>query len=187
MKKTTINQTFKNKILLVDDEELHLQSLSILITQHGYDIDTASSGEEAIEKITSEKYGVLLLDLNMNEISGDEVMDFIKTNNINTTVIVVSGETSFEAAKNAFKHGAYDFIRKPYAIENLLNSVDNAIKSRQLVFDNLTIQEKLKGSEKLHRYIVNKSPDIVYMLTVYALLFCQARITILSSVAMKME
>ncbi len=164
MKKTSIHQAFKKKILLVDDEELHLRSLSVLMTQNGYDVDTANSGEEAIKKITSGKYGILLLDLNMNEVSGDEVMDFIKKNNISTTVIVVSGETSFEAAKNALKHGAYDFIRKPYAIENLLNSVDNAIKNRQLEYDNLTIQERLKESEKLHRYIVNKSPDIVYML-----------------------
>jgi len=164
MKKTSIYQVFKRKILLVDDEVLHLRSLSVLMTQNGYDVDTANSGEEAIEKITSGKYGVILLDLNMNEISGDEVMDFINQNNINTTVIVVSGESSFEAAKNALKLGAYDFIRKPYAIENLLNSVDNAINNRQLEYDNIAMQEKLKESEKLHRYIVNKSPDIVYML-----------------------
>jgi diguanylate cyclase len=164
MNKTSIHQEFKNKILLVDDEELHIRSLSVLMNQSGYDIDTANSGEEAIEKIASGKYGVLLLDLNMSGISGDEVMNFIKNSSINTTVIVVSGETSFEAAKNALKQGAYDFIRKPYAIENLINSVDNAIKNRRLEYDNQVIQKRLKESEKLHRYIVNKSPDIVYML-----------------------
>jgi len=164
MNKTSTLHKFKKKILLVDDEELHLHSLSILMTQNGYKVDTANSGKEALNKLKSSNYGVLLLDLNMGEISGDEVMDFIRQNKINTTVIVVSGETSFEAAKNALKHGAYDFIRKPYAIENLINSVDNAIKKRQLEYDNLVMQEKLKGSEKLHRYMINKSPDIVYML-----------------------
>jgi len=164
MNKTSIHKAFKKKILLADDEELHLRSLSVLMTQNGYDVDTANSGEEAIEKLKSSKYGVLLLDLNMGGISGDDVMDFVKQNNITTTVIVVSGESSFEAAKNALKHGAYDFVRKPYAMENLLNSVDNAIKNRQLEYDNVAMQEKLKDSEKLHRYIVNKSPDIVYML-----------------------
>lgn len=162
--KHSLYQIFKKKILLVDDEELHLRSLSVLMTQNDYDIDTANSGEEAMRKLMTRQYGILLLDLNMGEISGNEVMDFIKQNSIDTTVIVVSGETSFEAAKSALHHGAYDFIHKPYAIENLLNSVDNAIKSRQLECDNLSMQEKLKDSEKLHRYIVNKSPDIVYML-----------------------
>jgi diguanylate cyclase (GGDEF)-like protein/PAS domain S-box-containing protein len=164
MEKINIHQAFRKKILLVDDEKLHLHSLSLLMKQNDYDIDTASSGEQAIKKLNSRKYSLLLLDLNMGDISGDNIMDFIKQNNINTTTIVVSGETSFEAAKNALKHGAYDFIRKPYAIENLLNSVDNAIKSRQLEYDNIAMQKKLKDSEKLHRYIVNKSPDIVYML-----------------------
>jgi len=164
MNKTSIHHTFKKNILLVDDEELHLHSLSVLMTQNGYNVDTANSGKEALNKLKSSKYGVLLLDLNMGEISGDEIMDFIRKNKINTTIIVVSGENSFEAAKNALKLGAYDFIRKPYAIENLINSVDNAIKKRQLEYDNLVMQEKLKGSEKLHRYMINKSPDIVYML-----------------------
>jgi len=155
---------YNEKILMVDDEKLHLQSLSSLLGQHKYNMETASSGAEAIEKLKTNKFGLLLLDLKMDGISGHDVMDFISANHINTTVIVVSGESSFEAAENALKHGAYDFIRKPYAIENLLNSVNNALNRRQLEFDNLAMQTRLKESEKLHRYIVNKSPDIVYML-----------------------
>ncbi|MCW8911663.1 MAG: EAL domain-containing protein, partial [Gammaproteobacteria bacterium] len=91
-------------------------------------------------------------------------MDFIKANKINTTVIVVSGESSFEAANSALQHGAYDYIKKPYAADNLLNSVNNALKKRQLEQENTRMQAKLQESEKLHRYLVNKSPDIVYML-----------------------
>ncbi|MCW9014554.1 MAG: EAL domain-containing protein [Gammaproteobacteria bacterium] len=155
---------FSEKILIVDDEQLHLHSLRELMNQNGHEVETTNSGSQAIEKLKTNKFGLLLLDLNMNEISGDEVMDFISENNINTTIIVVSGESSFEAAENALRHGAYDFIRKPYAIDNLLNSVNNAIKKRHLEYENLAMQTKLHESEKLHRYIVNKSPDIVYML-----------------------
>ncbi|MDH5570515.1 MAG: EAL domain-containing protein [Gammaproteobacteria bacterium] len=155
---------YSEQILIVDDEQLHLHSLKELISQDGYKVQSANSGEKAIELLKSNKYGLLLLDLNMGDIGGNEVMAHITQNNINTTIIVVSGESSFEAAENALRFGAYDFIRKPYAIENLLNTVNNAMKKRQLEYENLRMHTKLQESEKLHRYIVNKSPDIVYML-----------------------
>lgn len=160
----TIFSEKPEKILIVDDEKLHQHSLMELMTQQDYYVDSVSSGEEAIERLDRDRIGIILLDLNMEGKNGDDVMDHITKNNLDTTVIVVSGETSFEAAENALKHGAYDYIRKPYSIENLLNSVNNALKKRQLETDNRKMQIQLRESEKLHRYIVNKSPDIVYIL-----------------------
>jgi diguanylate cyclase (GGDEF)-like protein/PAS domain S-box-containing protein len=102
--------------------------------------------------------------MNMPEMGGVEVMKHISKNDINTTIIVVSGESTFEAAENALKYGAYDYIRKPYSAEGLLNSLKNALKKRQLEHENKAMNQRLLKSENLHRYIVNKSPDIVYML-----------------------
>jgi len=152
------------KILIVDDEKLHQYSLMELMTQQGYEVDSVSSGNEAISRLQTDNIGIILLDLNMDGLNGEDVMRFISSHCINTTVIVVSGETSFEAAENALKHGAYDYIRKPYSIDNLINSVNNAVKKRQLEAENIKMQTQLRESEKLHRYIVNKSPDIVYIL-----------------------
>ena len=152
------------KILIVDDEKLHQYSLMELMKQNGYDVDCVSSGDAAIDRIQLNNIGIILLDLNMDGINGEDVMRFISENDINTTIIVVSGETSFEAAENAIKHGAYDYIRKPYSIDNLINSVNNATKKRKLESDNHNMHLQLRESEKLHRYIVNKSPDIVYIL-----------------------
>jgi len=152
------------KILIVDDEILHQHSLMELMTQHSYEVDSANNGAEAIAKLKNDNFSLILLDLNMGGSNGEEVMHFITEEKINTTIIVVSGETSFEAAENAIKHGAYDFISKPYSIDNLLNSVNNAVIKRQLETDNIKMQAQLRESEKLHRYIVNKSPDIVYIL-----------------------
>jgi len=152
------------KILIVDDEILHQHSLMELMTQHSYVVDSANNGAEAIAKLKNDNFSLILLDLNMGGSNGEEVMHFITEEKINTTIIVVSGETSFEAAENAIKHGAYDFISKPYSIDNLLNSVNNAVIKRQLETDNIKMQAQLRESEKLHRYIVNKSPDIVYIL-----------------------
>jgi diguanylate cyclase len=162
--KVTRMSEYAEKILVVDDESLHLKSLKTLLDQHGYSVDLANSGEAAIEMLKTMDIGLLLLDLNMHGIGGVEVMEYIRDNHINTTVIVVSGGSSFEAVQNAIKHGAYDYIRKPYAFENLVNSVNNALKKRQLEAENSAMQIKLQESEKLHRYMVNKSPDIVYML-----------------------
>jgi diguanylate cyclase len=162
--KVTRMSEYAEKILVVDDESLHLKSLKTLLDQHGYRVDLANSGEAAIEMLKTMDIDLLLLDLNMHGIGGVEVMEYIRDNHINTTVIVVSGGSSFEAVQNAIKHGAYDYIRKPYAFENLVNSVNNALKKRQLEAENIVMQIKLQESEKLHRYMVNKSPDIVYML-----------------------
>jgi len=160
----TTNTDVAEEILIVDDEKLHQHSLMTLMQCDKYNINCVSSGELAIEKLKEMSIGIILLDLNMDGMNGEDVMQYICDNNIDTTVIVVSGEHSFEAAENALKHGAYDYIRKPYCIENLLNSVNNAIKKRQLESDNTKMQQRLQESEKLHRYIVNKSPDIVYIL-----------------------
>jgi len=152
------------KILIVDDEKLHQYSLMALMEQSGYQVECVGGGVEAIERIQQTKIGIILLDLNMDGINGEDVMRYISSNKLDITIIVVSGETSFEAAENALKHGAYDYIRKPYSIDNLLNSVNNATKKRQLEADNIKMHSQLRESEKLHRYIVNKSPDIVYIL-----------------------
>jgi len=155
---------YTENILIVDDELNHLNSLKELIKREDYDVNLANNASEAIAIIDKEHIDVLLLDMNMPGMGGVEVMKHISRNNINTTVIVVSGESTFEAAENALKYGAYDYIRKPYSIDGLLNSLKNALKKRQLEHENQAMNQRLLKSEYLHRYIVNKSPDIVYML-----------------------
>lgn len=160
-----MSRTFcTENILLVDDELNHLNSLKELIKEENYDVNTANSAAEAISIIDKNDIDVLLLDMNMPGLGGVEVMRHISSNDINTTIIVVSGESTFEAAENALKYGAYDYVRKPYSIDSLLNSLKNALKKRQLEHENYAMNQRLLKSENLHRYIVNKSPDIVYML-----------------------
>ncbi len=155
---------YTENILIVDDEIHHLNSLKELVKRENYNISLASSADEAIIILDTDSIDLVLLDLNMPGKSGVEVMKHVNCLGDDTTVIVVSGETTFEAAENALKYGAYDYIRKPYSVEGLLNSLKNAFKKRQLVYENEVMQSRLLKSEHLHRYIVNKSPDIVYIL-----------------------
>jgi len=152
------------KILIVDDDPVVLKSLKDLLAIRGYNPDAAIGGQEAICQLDQNAYDLVLLDLHMPYVNGHDVMDHINEKKINTSVIIVSGETSFEAAKNACTQGAYDFLRKPYATDELIITINNALKEKRLQKQNKFMQKQLSESERLHRYIVNTSPDIIYIL-----------------------
>ena len=154
----------EQKILVVDDDPVVLKSLKDLLAIRGFNPNTAIGGQEAICQLDQNVYDLVLLDLHMPYVSGHDVMDYINSNKIDTSVIIVSGETSFEAAKNACTQGAYDFLRKPYATDELIITITNALKEKRLKKQNLFMQQQLSESERLHRYIVNTSPDIIYIL-----------------------
>lgn len=154
----------EQKILVVDDDPVVLKSLKDLLTIRGFNPDTAIGGQEAICQLSQNNYDLVLLDLHMPYVNGHDVMAHINNNKIGTSVIIVSGETSFEAAKDACTQGVYDFLRKPYATDELIITINNALKEKHLQKNNNFIQKQLSESERLHRYIVNTSPDIIYIL-----------------------
>jgi len=154
----------EQKILVVDDDPVVLKSLKDLLAIRGFNPNIAIGGQEAICQLNQNDYDLVLLDLHMPYVNGHDVMDHINANNIDTSVIIVSGETSFEAAKNACTQGAYDFLRKPYATDELIITINNALKEKRLQKQNAFMQQQLSESERLHRYIVNTSPDIIYIL-----------------------
>ena len=151
-------------ILIVDDDQALLVSLTKLLAINGYDADTATGGEEAICCINHKEYDLILLDLHMPDVNGYDVMQHIKAVKQAPAVVIISGETSFESARKVCSSGSYDFLRKPYETQELLTTVKNALKEKQLKKQNVLIQNQLKESERLYRYLVNTSPDIIYIL-----------------------
>lgn len=162
--KSAAIQADKARILAVDDELRLLESLEGLLISNNYQVDTALGGLNACEALIKRNYDIILLDLRMEDMSGHQVMDFIAEQQIDIATIVVSGESSFSAVSKALRRGAYDYIRKPYDPEELLNTLENAIQKVMLEKAHASMQTRLKKSEELHRYIVNSSPDIVFML-----------------------
>lgn len=154
----------KPKILLVDDDAAMLSSLSLLLRANGYSVESAQGGAQAFARLQTSDYDLMLLDLRMPGISGREVLTHIQNNKIDTKVIVVSGETSFTMVKDALTAGAYDFVRKPFDAGELLTTINNGLQCRTLEQQHKAMGLALEESEKLHRYIVNNSPDIVYVL-----------------------
>ena len=156
--------THKARLLIVDDEQRLLSSLKELLMANNYQVDTALGGKNACQQLLKHQYDLVLLDLRMGNFSGHRVMDFMSEHSIDAATIVVSGESSFSAVSKALRRGAYDYLRKPYIPDELLATVENALQKKLLEKAHNAMQVRLKKSEELHRYIVNSSPDIVFML-----------------------
>ena len=161
---TQLEADMMPRILLVDDEPRLLSSLYELLRGRGYHLVTATCGSEAVAQLSKVRFDLVLLDLRLPDMSGHEIMDFINEKGIGADVIVMSGEVGIESAIGALRRGAYDYLRKPYSREELLKTVANALQQRRLEVANQHIASQLENSEKLYRYLVDSSPDIIYTL-----------------------
>ncbi len=130
----------------------------------GYEVHTACTGKEALAILKDRQFDVAILDMVMPDTDGHQLMDFINKKNPDTCVIVITGNTSLDFAIGALKRGAYDYIRKPFEFEELITTVENALKQKRLENENEIINGKLDLSEKRYRHIVENSPDIIYAL-----------------------
>lgn len=153
------------ELMVVDDQSSARESLSGILKIAGHTVTSAENGLTAINILRQKSIDIILLDLNMPELNGHEVLKFIALNQLNSQVIVVSGEATFSDARRALRYPfVYDFIKKPYEINHLLHSIDNLKKMIQLEEKNREIQKKLNQSEHMHRFFVESSPDIFFLL-----------------------
>ena len=150
--------------LVVDDDLRARESLVALLQRQWPDITQAEDGDEAITLIQKRQFNLIILDLNMPKKSGDQVLAFIKEKKIKTTVLVLSGETSINKVTEAIRLGAYDIFKKPYSFDELEHAIRNALDKLQIEDEKLQIQNRLAHSERLHRYMVDNSPDLIYIL-----------------------
>ena len=152
------------KILIVDDDLMMAKSIQSVLELEGLNSHAVSGGRAALVELQKKNYELVLLDLNMPDMQGEEVLDLINKSDIETNVIVVSGESEIKKAIHVLKNGARDFIRKPYSTDELLFSIKNVLEKVYLERENREIVNKLEESEALHRFIVHNSPDLLYML-----------------------
>ena len=118
--------SIKKKILICDDEEGVRESLR-LILEDNYDLSFATNGDEAIKEMKKEPIDLVILDIKMPKISGLEMLKELKKIFPQTKIIIVSGYKSVEAASEAMKNGASDYIVKPFESGDVLNKVSNII------------------------------------------------------------
>ena len=152
------------QVLIIDDNINLLHSTRLLVEAKDYQCIIADGGEAGLNVLNNSPVDIVLLDLSMPEIDGYEVLQHIHESKIDTDVIIVSGETSFDNATRVFKNGALDFLRKPYDSAQLISVIDNVAYKRGLNRSLKAVQNQLEESERRYRFIVSYSPDIIYMI-----------------------
>jgi DNA-binding NtrC family response regulator len=130
-------------ILVVEDEELMRSILRQLLSGEGYRVLTADSAENALEVFSSEEVDVILTDIKMPGMDGLELLDQIKTVDEEAIVIIMTAYSSVDSAIAALRKGAYDYITKPFVNEDLLQTVKNAIRTKNLFRENRNLRREL--------------------------------------------
>ena len=138
-----------NSIIIIDDEKEICESIKMILEYEGYTVDYSTNSPDGIEKISNGQFSALLLDIQMPEMNGFEVIKKVKEINPVLSVIIISAHGSVENAIKATKLGAFDFIEKPVDRDKLLLSVRNAVDQTNLILENKEIKRSLSGSEKI--------------------------------------
>jgi len=134
----------KEMIHIIDDEPIIHEVLGDLLTSEGYEVENSYSGEEALEKHSSQSFDLALLDLLMPGIDGIEVLKKLKKVDPLSVVIIITAYASVESAISAMKIGAFDYVRKPFKHDELLLTVKRAIEHRKLQEENIRLKDELK-------------------------------------------
>ncbi|GMU94492.1 MULTISPECIES: sigma-54 dependent transcriptional regulator [Ignavibacterium] len=139
-----------SKILVCDDEEALCYLLKEQLIEEGFNVDAVYDGKYAIDAIKQKNYDVVLLDLNMREVQGEEVLKFIKDEYPSIEVIILSSQTEMKKAIQCIKAGAYDYIPKPHDPEELILTINRALEHK-----NLLVKTEILEKEILKKHPVN--------------------------------
>jgi DNA-binding response OmpR family regulator len=120
----------KPRILLVDDEEMYLEYLSKRLINRGYNVTKCLTGEEALERVKTDDFDVIILDVLLPGIDGIETLREINTRKPLSEVIMLTGHTSLESGIEGMKLGAFDYLRKPCDTEELVSKIDEAFHKK---------------------------------------------------------
>jgi two-component system NtrC family sensor kinase len=142
------------KILVIDDRRENLLFLAnSVLRPEGYEVITAMDGREGLEKALTEKPNLIITDLKMPRMSGLELMAALRKENLNTAVILTTFYGSEQAAIEAFRLGAKDYIIKPYEIKDMLESVERALVEQRLRRETQDLQEGVEISRHLEERV----------------------------------
>lgn len=147
-------------ILIVDDERslVHLLQAELSSSER-FEVAIALDGVEAINKLQSNIYDVVLLDIRMPRVGGIEVLKFLQEQSPQTQVIMLTNYADVKTAIETIKLGAYDFISKPYDYDELIATIERALERRRLFIDNELMKNQLYGKQKDFK-IIGKSKAI---------------------------
>lgn len=152
------------RLLIVEDDAVFAESQRRLLTTDGHEVTIRATGADSLAELADSEFDVILVDINLPDMSGHDVVRAIKAMELDAAVIIVSGESEIDAAILALRLGALDFVRKPIEPEMLLHAVRRAMTQRRMQRENANFQIRISRSEHLHRFLVDRSPDIIFIL-----------------------
>ena len=133
----------KEHILVVDDEEAIRALLTDFLTREGYSVNSAENGIRALEALKKDTFDLVITDLQMPGMDGLELMNSLKEKYPDLVILVMTGYASLETTMEAIKNGAYDYITKPFKIEEMRVAVDNALERFGLSRENARLRETI--------------------------------------------
>jgi two-component system response regulator PilR (NtrC family) len=134
----------EEKILVVDDEQSMREFLDIMLKKEGYKVSLASNGEEVLKYIDKDIFDLVLLDIRMPKMDGIAVLKRIKSTSPETVVIMITAYASADTAIKAMKEGAYDYITKPFKIDEIKLIIKNALEKKHLQKENILLKQVVR-------------------------------------------
>ena len=122
-----MTQSKKGRILIVDDEDDLRNLLGHVLSNAGYEIVSAMDGEHAITLLQKQKFDLALLDIQMPNVNGIQVLQFVHNHRPTTKAIMLTGYADLSNAMEAKEFGARDFIAKPYKVDDILSTIDRVL------------------------------------------------------------
>jgi two-component system nitrogen regulation response regulator NtrX len=148
-------------ILVVDDEPGVRSSISGVLRDEGFDVDTADTGEDCLDKANGAAYDVIVLDIWLPGLDGLTTLQRLRERQIDSQVVIISGHGNIESAVRAIKMGAFDFIEKPLSLEKTVLVVRNALRQRDLEAENRVLRAKVDSQQQ--STMVGESPPMNYL------------------------
>ncbi|MBI4253916.1 MAG: sigma-54-dependent Fis family transcriptional regulator, partial [Candidatus Rokubacteria bacterium] len=141
------------RVLVVDDERSMRDLLAIMLRQAGHDVTVAEGGEQAIEAFKSEAYDLVITDLRMRKVDGLAVLRAAKEISPQTVVLVITAFASTETAVEAMKLGAYDYITKPFKMDEVRLIIANALERKRLQDENTALKRQLRRERGFENFV----------------------------------
>jgi two-component system response regulator PilR (NtrC family) len=152
----------KDKILVADDEQSMREFLDIMLKKEGYKVSLASNGEEVAKLVDNDLFDLVLLDIRMPKLDGISALKKIKANAPETIVIMITAYASADTAIKAMKEGAYDYITKPFKVEEIKLIIKNALEKKNLQKENILLKQVVR--DRFHfGNIIGQSPKMVVL------------------------
>ncbi len=147
----------KPRILVVDDEESIREFLEIMLKKEGYDVTCVEDGQKAIDILKKKSFDMIISDLQMPNVTGIELLKHAKDNYPDIVFMMITAFGTTETAVDAMKMGAYDYVTRPFKLDEVRINIANALRSQHLEFENRSLKKELNKEYSFQNLVGNSS------------------------------